>query len=707
MHSLLPASTTASRHSTQSKNTSRTSVHNGSKDRDTEDTDESRVHTTTSPPTNPKAKRIRPLSQTRSYHSIFSSVRGSVRNSGSSSRTTISSAKEEDEEETPTEIPKEDKATANEAVEDTQPESTNRIPSKTEKEEQEKVLTEAKESSHLSSLPKSHSPSSKSKVGNHHAQPLTPRTSSVDRTRWPPYSTSGSRSRNQKGATSSLPNSQDPVVSKNVHTSLNSEDKVSTTVAKSSTPPPQETKMEAERESPSLPLSSTEIKRISTTSHSSNIRPGFVYSNGRRVPQTKGHRYQTRHQKAPLTSSSTVSRTDDQETHSVSIVDTKYDNNNDQKISIKNNEDPPSPYQYTTTLLPSIKKESTQDFGNNDYKDKAVDSNSPSLEIPSTASPAHRSSISNRNSRIVVGNRKDQRILWSRAASSVGAGKPILKGLNPTGSEKHASDKTKSSPTTYTTKHVVDSNLAKPTVNSRPASSNNGQRTSNEHIHKEDTSSNNDHKLDYLSEISKETHDISHKNSVPTSSPKTITSDVKEIQRSGQPSQNSSHSSFTTLSRLGLGSNGKVRSALLASRLNEIRLRGGLQTVQNAKMGSAAKQNSSSSSISTSSSSSASQTMEHKASSAGQNTNVRSAVGSVSRSSLKLPSNRNSGGDTSTDFKAPVTVPARNPVLGSRHTSRSDKHARGKTPISLHRPSYGQGKLNFIHTSCAIYTVCT
>lgn len=708
MHSLLPASTTASRHSTQSKSTSRTSVYEGLEDQDTEDTEESHAHTTTSPPTN---KKFRPLSQTRSYHSIFSSIRGSVRNSGSNSRTTTSSVKEEDEEETPTDTPKEDRATANEAVEDTQPESTNNVPPKTGKEAQ--VTTEAKESSSIlkSSLPKSHSSPPKSKEGNHQSQSLTPRTSPVvGRMRRPPYSISGSRSRNQKGASSNLTNTQDPVVSKNIHTNSYPEDKVSITVAKSSTPSPQETKMEAERDSSSsslsLPLSSSEISKVSTpTSHAINLELGKVYPNGRRVTQPKGHRYQTGRQKSPLTSSSTVSRTDNQDTHSASIMNTKHDTKDDHKITIKNNEDPPFRYQYTTTLPPSMKEDNTQDLGNNNYKDKAVNSYLPSSQIPSTASPRHGYSLSNRNSRIVFGSsqRKDERIPWSRAASSVGAGKPILKGLasNPTGSGEHASGKTKTSPTTYTTKHLVDSNLAKPTVNSRQASSNNGQRTSNDHIHKKD--SNNDHKHDYLSELSKETHEIGHKNAAPTSSPKTVASDVKAIQRSAQTSQNSSHSSYMTLSRLGLGTNGKVRSALLASRLNEIRLRGGLQTVQNTQTGSAAKKNASSASISTSSSSSASQTMEHKASSsdqgtgASQNANVRSTVGSVSRSSLKHPTtNQNSGGDTPTDFRTSLAAPARNPVVGSRYPSRSDKYARGKTPFSLHRPSHGQGKLNFI-----------
>lgn len=704
MHSLLPASTTASRHSSQSKSASRTSVHDDLEDQDTEDTEQSHTHTTTSPPTN---KKSRPLSQTRSYHSIFSSIRGFVRNSGSNSRTTISTDKEGDKEGIPTDAPKEYEATANEAVEDTQPESTNNVPSKTRTEKEEKVSPGTKESSSIlkSSLPKTNSSPPKSTEGHNQSQSLTPRKSSVVSVgRVRSSSALGSRSRIQKGAPSSSPNSQDNVVSKKVHTSSHPEEKVRTTVAKSSTPSPQETKMETKRKSSSsvsLPLSSAGTSRISTpTSHASNSGPGSVYPNGRRVNQPKDHRYQTGRQKTALTSSSTVSSADDQDTHSTSITDTKQDNKNDHKIKIENNEDPPASYQPATTLTPSIKEENTQDLGNNNYKDKAVNSYLPSTKIPSTASPGHGSSLSNKNSRIVVGRsqRKDGRIPWSRTASSVGAKRPNLRGLpsNPTASGEHISGKT------YTTKHFVDPNLAKPTENSRQAASNNGRTTSNDHILKEDTNPSNNHKHDYLSEVSKETHEISHKSSAPTASPKTIASDVKEIQQSGQNSQNRSHSSYMTLSRLGLGSKGKLRSDLLASRLNELWLRDRLQTVQNKQMGAAAKQNSSSTPISTSSPSSTSQTMKHKASPSdqgsggSQNANVRSTVGSVSRSSLKQPAtDQNSGGDTPTDFKTSLTAPARNPVVRSRYTNRSDKNSRGKTPINLQKPIYGQGKLLF------------
>lgn len=716
MHSLLPASTTASRHSTQSKSPSRTSEYDDSQDQDTEDTEESQTHTTTSPPTN---KKFRPLSQTRSYHSIFSSVRGSVRNSGSSSRTSISSDKERNEEETPTDTPKEDEATANEAVEDIQPENTNNVPSKTGEEEQPKVSAGAKEPSSIlrSSLLKTHSSPPMPKEGHHQSQSLTPRTSVVNagRLRRPPFSSS--RSRNQKGASSSLPNSQDPVVSKKVHTILYPEDKVSTTAAQSSTPSPHETKMKTERESSSLslslPLSSAGTSRVSNpTSHASSSGTGPVYPNGRRVTQTKGHRYQTSRQKTALPSSalsqaSTGSSTGYQDSRSTSIVDTKHDNKKDHKIKIKNNDDPPASYQYTTTLSPSIKEETTQDLGNKNYKDKAVNSYLPSSQSPSTASPGHSSSLSNRNSRVVVGSsqRKDGRIPWSRTASSVGAGRPILRGMpsNPTATGGHVNGKNKTSPTTYTTKHLDDSNLAKPTVNSRQPVSSNGQTTSNDHTDKEDTNPSNDHKHDYLSEVNKETREISNTNSVPTASPKTVASDDKEVQRSGKTSQN--NSPYMTLNRLGLGSNGKVRSALLE------RLRGRLQTVQNTQLGSAAKQNASSSPVSASSSSSASQTMEHKASPSdhgtdgSQSANVRSTMGSVSRSSLKqTATDQNSGGDTPTDFKTSLTAPARNPVVRSRYPSRPDKNSRGKPPVSLHKPSYGQGKIYFIHRSRSIYT---
>lgn len=669
MYSLLPGSTTASRHSIQSKSASRTSVYDDLEDQDTEDTEQSHIFTTTSPPTK---KKSRPLSQTRSFHSIFS-IRGSVRNLGPNSRTSTSTDKEGDEEEAPIDTPKEDEATANEAVEDTEDnKSTNNVPSKTEKEEQKKISAASGESSSASKspLPKTSSHSLNLKEGR------APNTSS-GRSRRPLSSTLGSS--NQKGTSSSLPNSQGPVVKKKVYTSFYPEDKVSTTVAKLSTPSPQETKVETERESSSSSTSSSlsspsaGASRVSTPSHASNSGPGSVYPNGRRVNQLKGHKYQTGRQKSALTSSSTVSSTDDQDIHSASIMDTKHNKNNDHKIKNKNNEDQPSSYQYTTTSPPSIKEENTPDLGNNNYKDKAVNSYLPSSQIPSIPNPGHGSSLSNsRNSRIVVGSsqRKDGRIPWVRTASSVGAGRPILRGLpsNPTASREHVNGKINTSPTIHTTKHLVDSNPANPTVNNRQAALNNGQTISNDHILKEDTNANNNNKHDYLSEVSKKNHEVSHKNSAPTASPKTA-------------SQNSSYSSSMTLNRLGIGSNGKVRSAFLASRLNQMR-------EQNAQTGTAMKQNSSSSSISTSSSSSVSQTMESKALSSdqvtggSQNANVRSTVGLGSRLSQKQPA---------TDQNS---APARNPVVRSRYPSRSEKNVRGKTPMSFHKPIYGQGKLN-------------
>uniref|UniRef100_A0A672YWY0 Fibronectin type III domain containing 1 n=1 Tax=Sphaeramia orbicularis TaxID=375764 RepID=A0A672YWY0_9TELE len=58
--------------------------------------------TTPRPPSHPVNRRVRPLSQSRSYHSIFSSVRGSVRNGGGrSSFRDREKDKEEEEEEKP------------------------------------------------------------------------------------------------------------------------------------------------------------------------------------------------------------------------------------------------------------------------------------------------------------------------------------------------------------------------------------------------------------------------------------------------------------------------------------------------------------------------------------------------------------------------------------------------------------------------------
>lgn len=109
----MPASSAASSF-TKTKDVRRTSNTASKQDTDQDESDvqspEVREEPTTTPqprPAVPANRRVRPLSQTRSFHSIFSSLRGSVRNTANrgSSRRRAQHREDEEEEEEEEEIP--------------------------------------------------------------------------------------------------------------------------------------------------------------------------------------------------------------------------------------------------------------------------------------------------------------------------------------------------------------------------------------------------------------------------------------------------------------------------------------------------------------------------------------------------------------------------------------------------------------------------
>uniref|UniRef100_A0AAR2L135 Fibronectin type-III domain-containing protein n=1 Tax=Pygocentrus nattereri TaxID=42514 RepID=A0AAR2L135_PYGNA len=349
--SLLPASSTPSRPSTPSK--SPTSTPHDDVKHDVEEMEEPDAHTTTAPLS---TKKARPLSQTRSYHSIFSAVRNPVRNSGSGSRITSdvspprSRNKELDQEETPTDTPKEDNA--NEAVEDTQPEITNNVPSKTEQEGPKKVSPEAQETS---SVLKSLLPNT---------QTLPPKSSSPD----------------------SLPKTSEG--HRYSHT-------------KSSTPSPQETSRETDRGSSSS-ASTSDVSSSSssaslpsstsgTTNHGSGTVSGSVHPTSRRVGiSTRVHRLKpaTSSQSTAATGSRTSDKSDSQSTSIQDTKDAKESYQLKQKdVESKNNESPPSSHQPTTTNSFSPKEESPQEKETT-HEDKSDGSHANTPHLPSRAKPS-------------------------------------------------------------------------------------------------------------------------------------------------------------------------------------------------------------------------------------------------------------------------------------------------------------------------------
>lgn len=643
--SLLPASTTASRSFTPSKIPSRT-PHDDSDHHDAEETEESETQSTTAPPT---TKKSRPLSQTRSYHSIFS-VRGSVRNPGPSSRTTSRVAqsrngnKELDDEETPAGSPKEDEA--NEAVEDIQPENTNNVLSKVEEETPKKSLPEVKESSPVIKSSQHNIPTSppkpstfdslpKTSEGHRHTQHLKPRL------RRPTTHTSGSRSGAQNGVSQESAATRKDYMASSYPERKDLNSKMNFTKDKSSTPSPQETRTETSS-SDSLPSLGTR--------HGSSTGSGSVTStNSRRVGiSTRGHRHQMFQPKRSSSSSTssqsspaTGSRTSDKSgTHSTSIQDIKDGKESyHEHVETENKE---SPTHQPTTTYSSPKKESPQERKDNIYEEKSDSSYATVSRLPSRTNSSligRGSSLQNRNSRIQMSSRRsDGRIPWSRTASSIGAGRPILRGAPFRSSVLvvDSSDKTKVPPTTSPSKHEVDPTPA-PTAISKQTHSTSELTTSN------------DHEDDYLYEGSKE---ISNKDNIPAAPSKTTASDV-EIQQPVQTSKDVSQSVPTVPRRAVIGSNGRFRSPVVASRPNGTQFTDRLQPVQHTRLGSPAKQN--------------------------------------------TPPTENSNGNIEADSK--TSAQSRNPVVSSRlrYPSGSETISRGKSPVSGYKPGYGQGRLNILH----------
>ncbi|XP_026854748.2 fibronectin type III domain-containing protein 1 isoform X2 [Electrophorus electricus] len=703
-------STTISRPSTHSENPSRTSVYDDLEHKRIEEMKKPDPQSTVA---SPMSKKTRPLSQTRSYHSIFSAVRGSVRNLGSNSGTSTRLAHgesrntERDEEEVPTYPPIKHEIKANEAGEDTQPRSNSNVPSKSGEEGQKapgpKESSSILKSSLLNTQTSPPKPSSsaslpKSSEGYHNSQSLTPRTSSVvnvSRIRRPTFRTSGSQLRTQNVMSSSSPKSQESAATrKDYTTSADPEgkdlyNKIGVTESKSSTPS-QETRTEINKESSSSPTfatdssssssassaisssstsslspsSSSETSRVSSpTSHRSGLGSSSVYTNSRKVGiSPRGHRPQIAQRKPSsfLTASShsttsTGSRTSDNSvSSSKSIQDTKTDQVNYhhqiKQTDTKNNESPPSFYQSTTTHSPSAKEEKKEERKNNEYEDKGDGSYAIASQLPTRTNP------------IVTGratsptNRNSRILLGNRRQD----GRiPWSRTASSVSAARPILRGIPSHSAVSGAQDISDKNEASlPTYPSKqrvePTPSIptviSKQRASNNGLTNSDNLSPN--------KYSKTSND--HEDDYNYEGNKE-TYDIinKNVVSTSPPKTTAS----PVLRKPVLSSNGRSRSPILASRLNGSRFPVKLQPVQHTRSSSPANQDTSAL-ISTSSSSSTPQTNQQPA--------VISDRGSA------ISSNGN----------------ARNPVMGSRirQLSRSDSILRGKTPLSGYKPSDGQGK---------------
>ncbi|KAK7150220.1 hypothetical protein R3I93_011470 [Phoxinus phoxinus] len=726
----MPASSTTHLRNTDShrtsQSTSKTSSNNESDNQEPDEMEESDTQTTTQT-TN---RRGRPLSQTRSYHSILSSVRGSVRGGGSSSRSNSHSSSTHtkdregniDDEEKPTDSPTKEEIRANEAG-DTKPESSNNASPQTE--EQSKDSSDTKES-------KPNKSDSVHKTSEDKRPSWTPRTSSIvdiSRLRRPYSRTHGSRSRMRSEDSSSSSQNQESTATRKDLTAVsypegkNSYNQISITDRTPSVISPQETKPEPAKESESSlsisssPTSSTASSSSVSSPSSSGTRrisstlgrvtssgSGAMYPNGRRVGiSTRAQRLQTEKHK-PDSSSSASSQSTLQTGTRTNNHDTTKELDTNQKntaLDTTKDEQPTAIEETKKSLSDTTKEEHPEQKENYDEEEKSDSygstSHSPSRTNPSTTGRSSSISLPNRNSRKVIGSRRqDGRIPWSRTASSVGAGRPIIKGFpsrSAAVSSQDTSDKIKVSPTTFPSKHEINPVSNTPSVLNRETNIaiNSNKPSSNEAV-----KISNDHEDDYLYEGSKETLESQTKDAISTATSKTTTTVVSEHQRHVQNFENESvdreQSSTNTSSKSLptapqrvpiLASNGRVRSPVVASRLKGSRLPNRLYPVQHRRSSSTmdASSSSSASSAALSQNSPAeSPLISDRDTTVGSNTNVRLTPGSVSRSSHALSAGESSSGNTSPE--------SRNPVTGSRLRSVSKEN----TPVNGYKPSYGKGK---------------
>ncbi|XP_051510352.1 fibronectin type III domain-containing protein 1-like isoform X2 [Myxocyprinus asiaticus] len=759
----MPAS---SSHKT-SQSISKTSSYNESDNQESENQDEMESDTQTTTPAPPTNRRTRPLSQTRSYHSIFS--RGSARNGGSNSRPNSQSSsshiKEEntDEEHRPTESPTDEEIGTNEAIEDTKPESSNNVSPQNVENMKSNLKISIQSSSTTPSLLKPSSHDSVHKASEDLRPSWTPRISSIvdiSRLRRPNSRTHGSRSRTRNEDSSSSLTIQESVATRKELTAVSypegkdSYNQISVTDKNTSVPSPQETRPEPEKDSVlsssssnssssssasssssssslSLPSSSTSSSSLSSSSSSSGTRrisspssrvtslgSGSTYPNSRRVGiSTRAHRLQTGQRKpdSSISSSSSSSSSassqstlptrngtsDSSNSHSTPLHDkteeyeSHHSNQKNTEIDTTKDEEPAASEQTKKPHSDTTKEEQKENYDKREEKSDSYGSTSQTSSSTSPSLTGQSSSfpIPNRNSRVVTGSRRqDGRISWSRTASSVGAGRPVI---NRTPSHTSAlrtqdiNDKAKASPTTYPSKHGVVPVSNKPNMLNRETVSTNVAISFNNPSNNGNVKNSNDHKDDYLYEERKEIFERKSKDVVPTVTSKTTTTAVSETHKPVHNFENESldrepSSEITSSKSLPsvpqrvplLGSNGRVRSPVVASRLKGSRLPSRVYPVQHRRLGSA------STPITTSSSSSFSQNspvesphFSDRNTSVSSNTNVRLTPGSVSRSI----------GESSTGN---ISSSSRNPVVGSRLRSVSKENA----PVNGYKPSYGKGK---------------
>ncbi|XP_055728131.1 fibronectin type III domain-containing protein 1-like [Salvelinus fontinalis] len=759
------------------------------------------TQTTSAPPT---TRRTRPLTKTRSHHSISSDVRGTVRNratnqrlgAGTSSardkgrKTETADEQEEGNKTTETTREEEEEKLTNEDVEEKKEAVTqnNVVPSTPEDKGyvrgrgKGKDVDEPSRPSLKTEVPSSEGSSSSSKPSSPLRKPLSGRRINSGRRPFSRTSVSGSVSQSktqdaEKDSTSSSsssssssspsPNEESAAIRKddtvtNYSQGKNTYDQPSVTAAKpsTSTPTPNQAVSEPKTEAPSVGRGSA--------------LPGRGYGYGRRKPGilSRGNpngRVLTVLSKPGSDSTSTgmsqstlptegkISETS--HTHGSHTPNTQHlthhqDNNdyNDYKVTEAEATKEEEPTSSSRTISTTHSSEDRRQ----DKRNSKTPAPPASRMNPFVKRPQSRFGTGMGSGSRVSSPRADGRVPWSRtgSSSSVGAGRPILRGFpsrtaasgaasasgaSRTSAVQETSEDAKQPSTLYPLKNGVGAGALKPSLPNRNTvrgesrnpitsssssfssssfnSSSSSRRDSSEPIHRGSSTrkdSSNDHKEDYLYKGSKEMYEWNEKVTDPTTAPKTTATTTtatttttsapttaRRVPQSGanesvdrEPTPGRTRPGFVPGSMLPrrtiIGPNGRVRSPLLTNGQTRSRFPIRAQPAQSTRLGSSNTNTSSSSSSSPSSSLSQ---PDHGVSGAAS-VSTGGSTPSLSRPSLRQTSIGGSQGSQGSSSSSSFS--SRDTVVGqgtrTRYPSRSDPHLRSKTPSGGLKPGYGNGK---------------
>nr|XP_029486745.1 fibronectin type III domain-containing protein 1-like [Oncorhynchus nerka] len=796
------------------------------------------TQTTSAPPT---SKRTRPLTKTRSYHSIFSDVRGTVRNRATNQRlgagtapardkgrkTEAEDEQEEENKTTETTQDEEEEKLTNEDVEEKKEAVTqnNVVPSTPEDSGyvrgrgKGKDVDEPSRPSLKTEVPSSEGSSSSSKPSYPLRKPLSGRRINSGRRPFSRTSVSGSVSQSKtqdaekdsassssssSSSSSPSPNEESAAIRKDDTVTNYSEGKKiynqpSAAAAKpsTSTPTPNQAISEPKTEAPSVGRGSA--------------LPGRGYGYGRRKPgilsrgnpngqvltglikpgsdsTSAGMSQSTLPTKGKIPE---TSHTHGSHTPSTQDLTHHQDNNdyNNYKVTEAEATKEEEPISSSRTISTKHSSEDrTQDKreegGRGDRREERGSGdrrreeggrgenyyNTPAPPPSKTpAPPASRINpfVKRHQSRFGTGMgsssrvsspRADGRVPWSRTASSssVGAGRPILRGFpsrtaasgaasasgaSRTSAVQETSEDAKKPSTLYPLKNGVGAGALKPSLPNRNTvlgesrnpitsssssfsssssnSSSSSRRDTSEPVHRGSSTredSSNDHKEDYLYKGSKEMYEWNEKVTDPTTAPKTTATTttatttttsapttarrvpqsraIESVDREATPGR--TRPGFVPGSTLPrrtiIGPNGRVRSPLLINRQTGSRFPLRAQPAQSTRLGSS---NTNTSSSSSSSSSSSLSQPDHGVSGAASVSTGGSSP-SLSRPSHRQTSIGSSQGSQGSSSSSSFS--SRDSVVGqgtrTRYPSRSDPHLRSKTPSGGLKPGYGNGHGN-------------